>query len=112
MARRKSYQSCKGSLKHYREIQRALQTISDRENTNMGKQQANRGELDKKATIDAYRTAKKAGQWQLANKIRYANSKPESVWDLTKEFDLVDKQNALLPVTEEDFPTEDYVSTH
>jgi len=62
----------------------------------------NRGILDKQATLNAYQVAKKNGQWQLANKIRYANTPPESNYDLTKEFDLIDKQNTLLPVTSEE----------
>jgi len=57
----------------------------------MEKQAFNKGKLDRKATLNAYVTAKHTGQWQLANRIRFANSRYESEQDLTKEFDFIDK---------------------
>jgi hypothetical protein len=49
-----------------------------------------RQDLDKQATLDAYRKAKQDGAVDLANRIRIANS--EGDFDLTNEFNLIDQQ--------------------
>ena len=49
-------------------------------------------EYDIYATVTAYRKAKEDGAIDLANRIRNANP------SLASEFDLVDKQVALIPV--------------
>jgi hypothetical protein len=61
----------------------------------------NRGKLDFIATLNAYRQAKINGQWQLANRIRFATcdfEQTENLQNLANEFDFIDKQLALLPV--------------
>jgi len=47
---------------------------------------------DKFYTLTAYRKAKEDGAHDLAKRIRWANE------SLTTEFDLIDKQVALIPV--------------
>jgi len=55
-----------------------------------------RQDLDKQATLEAYVKARKDEAFDLAQRIRVANS--EKDFDLTKDFDLLDKQAALIPV--------------
>lgn len=63
------------------------------------RQKSWRQDLDKQATLDAYLKAKHDGATDLATRIRLANSGLASDdEDLTSEFDLLDKQLALIPV--------------